>query len=252
MKKVKLLTTAILLFLSLNTYSKIRLVGNNILIGGSATNIDIDQNGLWDFKIIKDAWDNYKIQLAYQDESNYSAIRVISATQQTPVPFPYEADITGAGTWIYSIDQDWYLIEDFVGQGTKYIGVKLMKSGVSYCSWIQIYNGVSSLLGLGYYAWEDDQSNCLWAGQTSRVSVNIDTPVAVSFSPNPAKNSVFINGSISPVDVNIYNSIGEIVLSFNQVYSNSPLDISTLRIGIYYFYIQVNSSSYKKKLIVNR
>ena len=124
MKKIKTVTILILMFFSLESFSKIHYTSTDIALDVTPVSIDIDQDGLWDAKIIKQVpEDIHRIQLAYRDASNFTIMKIISDSEPNPVPFPKDADMVAVGKWIYNENQGYFVIKDFAGNGTKYIGI---------------------------------------------------------------------------------------------------------------------------------
>jgi hypothetical protein len=69
--------------------------------------------------------------------------------------------------------------------------------------------------------------------------------------PNPATNEIYIssgNGSILD-KINIYNQLGQKVLSKNQIIN--PIDVSELKSGIYMIELLSGNSTNRKKLFIN-
>lgn len=75
----------------------------------------------------------------------------------------------------------------------------------------------------------------------------------ISFYPNPAKNKVqFNNESDENITVNIYNSLGELVVN-QEIYSNqsSAVDVGKLNSGIYFVsFVDTNGAKQTQKLII--
>ena len=69
--------------------------------------------------------------------------------------------------------------------------------------------------------------------------------------PNPATNEIFIqsNSSIKTTDINIYNTIGQVVLQEKQPFDK--IDISRLSRGLYFIELVSNEIRIREKLIVN-
>ncbi len=249
---MKTLTLIVLVFFSSETFSKIRLVNDTLDLHPTPQNIDIDQDGIWDAKMKYENYEILSIQLAYKDASNYTAIRLISDSEPNPVPFPLNADIKAVGKWVYSINQAYFVVNNFAGSNPKYIGILLVKNGIQYCSWIKMVTFGSSFLKVGATAWEDDKTQCMLAGQTISASIKITPNIEISINPSPANDFISIQGNQSAIDISIFNSLGENILTFNRVNSNAPLDIRSLPTGIYYIYIQENNIGIRKKLIISR
>ena len=122
--------------------------------------------------------------------------------------------------------------------------------------WIELFTAGGSYLKLGGFAWQDEKVPvCLLAGQIQSTGA-IDFPSKYSneflLSPNPANNFITIEGIQSSAKISISNSLGQVVLFYEQIISNNPLDISSLPNGIYYIFIQENTTSVRRKLIVSR
>jgi len=77
----------------------------------------------------------------------------------------------------------------------------------------------------------------------------------VNLFPNPAHDiiNIQLNNEITgDLNMNIYNSLGEIVLSeiFNSKSNNYPIDISRFHKGFYYLNIYNDKNNYIKKFVV--
>ncbi|MFY7733680.1 MAG: T9SS type A sorting domain-containing protein [Bacteroidia bacterium] len=252
----KSLACIIFIFLSLETFSKIKFVINQTYISQTTqVNVDIDQDGLWDAKLSGKSGGPHYIEPAYRDSSNFTLVNIISDQEQNPTPFPYGANMQTVGKWINITNSgERLVIKDYMDQGTKYIGIILVKKGIQFCGWIQIFNWGKGTLGLGTFAWDDEnKSKCMSAGYTEYTSVpNIPVIDNLTIHPSPANNFIAIKGINSEVDVYVYNSLGEKVISYNKVSSNDQLDIRDLQGGIYFILFIENGICIRKKFMISR
>lgn len=69
----------------------------------------------------------------------------------------------------------------------------------------------------------------------------------VKIYPNPAKNSININGDYNHLE--IYNTVGKLVLSSSQ---NNNIDITTLSNGVYIIKVSGNNGTQTERIIINR
>lgn len=85
------------------------------------------------------------------------------------------------------------------------------------------------------------------------LSVNQNESNSFVLFPNPTQNQVSIQFSNAVLNVNftLYNSLGQLVLSKNNVNQNQTLDLSLLNSGMYYYKMQGDSFSKSGKIIKN-
>lgn len=74
--------------------------------------------------------------------------------------------------------------------------------------------------------------------------------------PNPVDESITVNlpeelSSIEKLDIQIINSIGQVVKSFKQVYNPMELSVSDLKHGLYFLVFQSNGSAFTQKFMKN-
>lgn len=79
----------------------------------------------------------------------------------------------------------------------------------------------------------------------------------ISIYPNPAENELFfeIDNITNPLTLSIYNNLGELVFTKNNIFGSQKIDISHLQNGIYFvslFNEKTSQSHFKTKLIVNK
>ena len=261
MHKLNLKTAIILGLFSLtigNAFSTIISSKDSVNISFSFVNTDIDKDGLWDIRMRRKSTDIYKleIELAYTDANNYTSIKVVSAQDGTPIAFGKDIDINASGTWANS--SNGYLFMNDLTEfqsGTKYIGLKIVKNNVIYCAWIQVYfKNTNGELYRGTYAWENDKSKCLKAGEIGNISSlsNIKDQKSISIYPNPTKGILNINGITNENNsLIIYNLLGEIVFFKFQIRNNDNIDISMIKPAIYFLRLIENTKELSlEKLIV--
>jgi fimbrial isopeptide formation D2 family protein len=71
--------------------------------------------------------------------------------------------------------------------------------------------------------------------------------------PNPANNMVsVIIKDITPAQLKLYNTIGEVVLQQTTTQANTPINISQLPAGIYFVKVETDKGSAVKRLVVAR
>lgn len=71
----------------------------------------------------------------------------------------------------------------------------------------------------------------------------------ISFSPNPAKDELYIKSSIELNKIEIYNLLGEMVLEIQQTKSLNRINISTLEIGIYMIHIETPNGVLNQRIV---
>ncbi|MFC2137285.1 T9SS type A sorting domain-containing protein [Bacteroidota bacterium] len=89
-----------------------------------------------------------------------------------------------------------------------------------------------------------------WEGMDSAAYVTMVGPIEVSVEdatysniavyPNPASDYIMINNISAPVDIEIRNVIGQLILTRKDVGSSTKIDISMLSKGIYFMNIDDN------------
>lgn len=261
MNKLNLKTAMIIAFFSFsmkNAFSTIVTSKDTANVSFTFVTTDIDKDGLWDIRMRKKNTDFNKIELelAYTDANNYTSIKVVSAQDGTPIAYSKDADLNAAGAWVNS--NNGYLFINDISEfqsGTKYIGIRIVKNNVVYCAWIQVYfKNSNGELYRGTYAWENDNSKCLKAGEAGNtLSIdNTQNQPAISVYPNPATNAIFIKGFQNEnTSMVIYDLLGEMVLLRNYINNNQSIDISSITKGIYYIkVIENNIESKLEKLVV--
>jgi subtilisin family serine protease len=85
------------------------------------------------------------------------------------------------------------------------------------------------------------------------LSVNQNESNSFVLFPNPTQNQVSIQffNAVLNVNFTLYNSLGQLVLSKNNVNQNQTLDLSFLNSGMYYYKMQGDSFSKSGKIIKN-
>lgn len=73
----------------------------------------------------------------------------------------------------------------------------------------------------------------------------------ISIYPNPANDELIIETTSGVSTVTFINSTGQVVLTFKNYNSHTPVNISSLAKGLYFVAIEENGSKVLKKLIVN-
>lgn len=82
------------------------------------------------------------------------------------------------------------------------------------------------------------------------LTVRIAKQLSVNLSPNPAGNTIVINGLSQPGNVSIISYNGSVVLTANANTSSVSLDISRLPAGLYVVRFSYQKNSINKKLII--
>jgi hypothetical protein len=67
--------------------------------------------------------------------------------------------------------------------------------------------------------------------------------------PNPATDHIFIGGFLEQAEVNLYNSVGEILLSTKINPANNSICIKNYEPGMYYIRMQIGAIAITKKII---
>jgi len=86
-------------------------------------------------------------------------------------------------------------------------------------------------------------------GQIPTIVTDYSSSGKVNFSPNPAKDYVFLTGEYTGV-VNIYDCMGNHVTSVNVNESNGTINVTGLSVGIYYFQLMGENPDTKKIVII--
>lgn len=86
---------------------------------------------------------------------------------------------------------------------------------------------------------------------SSIISSNCTESNKVIVSPNPSNGIVTINGISESTDVEIYNSIGKLLLTKNINLDSNQLDLTSLNNGVYLFKTS-NSNSQFSRIVINK
>lgn len=139
------------------------------------------------------------------------------------------------------------------------------ESGANYqwlkCPTYSIITGATSqtfnATGNGSYAVKINKNNCIDTSNCITVTgVGIDdsnTLNDITISPNPTIGIIMVSTQLLPTDaeINIINSLGQIMLTKEIIGTTSILDISKFANGIYYIELIANNKTYRKKLVKN-
>ncbi len=80
---------------------------------------------------------------------------------------------------------------------------------------------------------------------------NLEASLGISLFPNPAKNTVSITLNRSLLgDLSVFDNLGRVLYTQNQVNENNNINVSTWPKGIYYVRISVPEGSVVKKFVV--
>lgn len=79
----------------------------------------------------------------------------------------------------------------------------------------------------------------------------------ISIYPNPTENELFldIDNITNPLTLSVYNNLGELVFTKNNLFGSQKIDVSHLQNGIYFtslFNQKTNQTVFKTNLIVNK
>lgn len=137
-------------------------------------------------------------------------------------------------------------------KGEAYVGFKFNGSGTNvHYGWAQIdvvESGNGATVTLNGYAYQSTPNTPIKAGNKGYSSL-LDSKsknISVSIYPNPASEIVNIN-SVKQVDkVEIYNALGQIVLSD---VANNSVNISSLSKGVYYMTVVVENEIVTTKFV---
>jgi hypothetical protein len=90
--------------------------------------------------------------------------------------------------------------------------------------------------------------------QTCFLGVEKETPINFSVYPNPADDFIGINveANGNSVDMELYNILGERILSNSLGHGNNQIDVSNLTNGVYFCTILKNGNAVETKKIVIR
>jgi len=89
------------------------------------------------------------------------------------------------------------------------------------------------------------------AYDSSLVSVENNAITGLSFYPNPVKNTLFIKANNTIESIQIYNMLGQEILTKESILNNVKVDLTTLSPGNYIIKIQSNNKIGTYKLIKN-
>ncbi len=249
MKKTTTILFAFLLAIEAN--ATIHSEHNNTHLANKTINVDINKDGQWDVKL-KGSVDGtaYWVEPFYLDASNFVAIKVFTGTPSYPVPYKKGSDMNKVGVWVGNKNKLNVFLKDFSNQGTNYLALKLIEDGVAYCAWIEL----SGELTLGFFAWEDDDSKCMKAGNFDYPSSTgideITSESDITLSPCPASDNLVISSLHAPADVVIYDLQGKKMLNLGNILSGSSISVSTLSEGLYFIDISFKDGLVERKKFV--
>ena len=86
-------------------------------------------------------------------------------------------------------------------------------------------------------------------GTFSTASINEVQPDNLLIYPNPSRNFIFISDIEEIKNVQIYNTLGELIILQHSNSKQENIDISNLNKGIYFVEIKTNSKIYIRKII---
>lgn len=109
-----------------------------------------------------------------------------------------------------------------------------------------------------YSLWSDTATFCIGINcNTARISLDINYDKVMFVKPNPATDmiNIAVDGDFdSAVDIKIYNQLGQVVISRNQVMhtDNFQLDVSSLSNGLYIISLVNHSEKHTTRFTINR
>ena len=96
--------------------------------------------------------------------------------------------------------------------------------------------------------WIYDEKLTFYYSDYTEISKIQDNSFAIY--PNPASTQITISKAENS-QLEIYNSLGQLILSENIELNNQTIDISAFEKGIYHIKLQLNEKIVSKKLIIN-
>ncbi len=141
---------------------------------------------------------------------------------------------------------------DVISYGKPYVGFKFKGTGANiHYGWAQIdivENSNGATVTLNGYAYQSTPNTPIKAGDKGYSSLlNTQSEnISVSIYPNPASEMVNINSTKQVDKVEIYNALGQIVLSD---VANNNVNISSLNKGVYYMTVVVENEIVTTKFV---
>lgn len=178
------------------------------MLPGAGANYDTSEIVLYDF--------NYNVGDTIKTDYGSMYGNVITGSDSVLVSSAYHK--------IWRTNTVQYIIEG-VGSG---LGLYLLANGQN-----TVY--LSCFNQAGYGSYSPDSANCFYIhkyGTPTGVGEVQASETEISVSPNPFTNEIIIKAQIS-IEVRLYNSIGQLVLT-NNVVNSERINTSTLPAGVYY------------------
>ena len=219
----------------------------------SSYNIDLNNDQVTDF-IIKVSTSSYTFKVATTNTYKYVGLSAVSSNEWVhtykKANGSYFVKPLSSGVFVGSTS-NWFGVFNnanmgrstnstnffpnsfFIGQGDKYIGVKLNISGGPFYGWIRVNvpSGTNDLT-VKDWAFEQTANKLIKTGQTVAIDDISADNLNISFGPNPTSGYLKISADDN-YKVQILDMTGKIITEAQMNNNTAEFDLSNLDAGIY-------------------
>ena len=78
------------------------------------------------------------------------------------------------------------------------------------------------------------------------------TDIDFKIYPNPVKNELFVNTQTDLNSVEIYDVLGKQILRLDNIENDKPINLSSLKSGIYFAKFNTQAGNYQTKKIIKQ
>lgn len=121
----------------------------------------------------------------------------------------------------------------------------ILRSTDGGVSWVSEYTATHSIEKFaydGYYVFAVGQDGLALKKELSPTFTTDISKNEINLFPNPCIDKLYLTNGIKENEIQIYNSIGQLVYTLNKV-SEDPIDISNLKTGIYFLRVSNKKST---------
>ena len=209
--------------------------------------LDINKDGTIDFQIRHNKWD-VMFQAEIYTARTGEGSEVLSNGNNAALALSNMDAISSAqSNWVSSPSSALFMNfngASFVGQGDKYIGLKIIINNKKYYGWVRIeIPSDESRIEIKDYAYNKTEGAVINAGQGAIIGINnffFDENKIFSIYPNPFsdKSTLFIDEKIktNALKIFVYDRIGQLVKSVSCLNSSTiTIERENLSAGVYWY-----------------
>lgn len=243
MKKLLLILSVAL---SAKMHSAIIVTSINQGFSTNDCNIDLDINGIDDFKIFRPAFNTIDVGCQHGN----ALVQVNGGGNA--IAYMYNATI-GASTWSNTSAA---LMNAFYGQGLRYIGVKIIVAGQTYYGWVSVAVASDANTFTVYeYAYQNTPNTTIKAGEIDVIGIFENQIAKKNFTVYP--NPVSVNGTLffdknlnQDMSITLFDFIGKEILHASLKNNTFNFSEANLCKGIYFIRVFENKQYIGDKKIV--